>query len=234
MDNNTSLIDISFLEKIKLFKEEMTKKIQEIGREKTPEYDATGKQIIKVKGDTGYNYIEETFMRAKLDEHFPGWSMEMAAPLHFLGAEWIVAQIILIVPDESLLAFNIVPPVRKFYGVDSVRIQYKQGTEHIPSNIVDVGDNCKQAVTSALKYAINRLTRIGDDVYGKRAEMGEGSGSIEDIIIQSPSVTNLRAFLKKHNIRESRAFEILGIKSYDEIKDAVEAMNMIKKARRMV
>ncbi len=37
-------------------------------------------------------------------------------------------------------------------------------------NIIDVGDNCKQAVTSALKYAANRLTRIGDDVYGKRLE----------------------------------------------------------------
>ena len=75
-------------------------------------------------------------MRECLDKHFPGWSWEAAAPLHFLGAEWVVAQGHLIIVDEHLIAFGIQPPIRKFYGVDSVRIQYGQGKPHTPENIV--------------------------------------------------------------------------------------------------
>ncbi len=233
--NNSELtifdIDSEILAKLEQIRKEMAEEAQEIAREKTPEYDANHKQVIKPKGNTGYNYIEETFMRAKMDEHFPGWSWEMAAPLHFLGSEWVVAQGHLIIPVPKLLAFGINPPVRRFYGVDSVRIQYKQGTEHRPENIIDVGDNCKQANTAAMKYAINRGTRIGDDVYGKRAELGEGAGSIEEIIELHPTQSNLRDFIKKHNIKESKVFEWLEVKGYDEITDVLKAIEIIKQKR---
>lgn len=233
-NSELALIDNEFLAKIKALKVDMLEETLKVAREKTPERDANNKQVIKEKGTTGYSYIEETFMRAKLDEHFPGWSMEMAAPLQIIGNCWILAQITLIIIDEKLLAFNVIPPLRKFYGVDSVRIQYQKDKPKSEDSIVDIGDNAKQAVTSALKYAINRLTRIGDDVYGKRAEMGEGSGSIEDIMEQAPSIMLLREFLKKHNIKESKAFEILKVKSYDEIKDPAQALKDIKTTRGMI
>ncbi len=231
-----------FHSRIEQFKKEWYKKYRDIGKEKTPRYDGTGKEIVKQKGTTGYDYIEETYIRDRLDKHFPGWSWEIAAPLHFLGAEWVVAQGHLIVIDESLLAFNIIPPVRKFYGVDSVRIQYAKGMPHTQENIIDVGDNCKQAVTSALKYAANRLTRIGDDVYGKRLEM-EGAGSIEDVlsgksndnkenaVIETNDNVQYKAFgefLAKEKIRWSEVYEILGTRHITDYRDAFAKVRQAK------
>jgi hypothetical protein len=230
MDNQFSLISPEFRQQVADFKKVWTEHYQEIGREETPKYDGAGKQVIKPKGNTGYDYIDETWMRAKLDEHFPGWSMTMASPLHFLGAEWVVAQIELQIIDFSLIPLGITPPVRKFYGVDSVRIQFKKDSEHKPENIIDVGDNCKQAVTSALKYAINRLTRIGDDVYGKRTEM-EGAGDIETVIEMSGSMNMFTKWITSHKISFTELFKILDIHSLDEITSVNEAMNKVKAAK---
>ncbi len=223
-----------FKSRVKEFKKDWYKKYTNIAKEKTPDVDGTGKKIIKPKGNTGFNYIEETYMRDRLDKHFPGWSWEMAAPLHFLGAEWVVAQGHLIIVDESLCVFG-VEPIRKFYGVDSVRIQYGRGTTHLPENIVDVGDNCKQANTAAMKYAINRMCRIGDDVYGKRLEM-EGAGTIEDIIsgnVEGASAelvadAKYKAFgewLIKYKIRWSEVYKINGgetISDYSALKEKIK------------
>jgi hypothetical protein len=223
-----------FKERLEAFKKDWHKIYQEIARERTPEVDGEGKLIIKPKGNTGYDYIEEAYMRAMLDKHFPGWSVEQAAPLQFLGSEWVVAQVILSIIDEHLLAFNINPPIRKFYGVDSVRIQYKSGTPHTEDNIIDVGDNCKQAVTSAIKYAINRLTRIGDDVYGKRTEE-EGAGTIEEvqeIILQETGDAGaFTKLLKEYKILISEACKLLEVSDIREIKDYQEAWGKIKKIK---
>ena len=173
---NTDLWSPEFLKKVEGFKRDWTKHYKKVSKEKTPDVDGTGNKIICKRPD-GYDYIIEAYMRDCLDKHFPGWSWEMAAPLHFLGSEWVVAQGHLVIIDEHLLAFGITPPVRKFYGVDSVRVQFGRDKLHTPENIVDVGDNCKQASTAALKYAINRLTHIGDDVYGKRIEE-QGMGTL--------------------------------------------------------
>ena len=216
-----------FLAKVKEFKKDWRKKYKDISKEKTPAVDGTGKKIINKKGSTGYDYIEESYMRDCLDKYFPGWSQEMAAPLHFLGAEWVVAQLHLCIIDEFLIPFGIVPPIRKFYGVDSVRIQYKQGAIHNPENIVDVGDNCKQAVTSALKYAINRMTHIGDDVYGKRIEE-EGAGSLEDVVMASGDGTSFGRWVADNKLKWSEVFQVLGVKGVNEIVDFKEAIGKIK------
>lgn len=237
INNTPEFLTPDFQKKVKEFKKDWYDRYTKIGKEKTPDVDGTGKKIVKPKGNTGFDYIEETYMRDRLDKHFPGWSWEMAAPLHFLGAEWVVAQGHLLIIDESLIAFHVLPPIRRFYGVDSVRIQYSKGQTHTPEFIVDVGDNCKQAVTSALKYAINRLCRIGDDVYGKRLEM-EGAGTIEDILSGAAGAsaelvqqTGYKAFgelLTKNHIRWSEAYEILGT---NDIIDYKEAWNKIKAAK---
>lgn len=211
-----------FLDQIKDFNKDWNNYYRRISKEKTPEVDGTGKKIIREKGNTGYDYIEESYMRLCLDRHFPGWSWEAAAPLHFLGAEWVVAQGHLCIIDHHLLAFGINPPIRKFYGVDSVRIQYKQGSIHTdPKNIVDVGDNCKQANTSAMKYAINRLTHIGDDVYGKRIEE-EGAGTFEDLVTMGGTSLDIKAkalneLVKSKRLPWSKVFEILEVKGMSDI-----------------
>jgi len=250
-----ALYSPEFLEKINEFKKDWRAKYKKISKEKTPQVDGTGKKIINKRPD-GYDYIEESYMRECLDKHFPGWSLNMAAPLHFLGSEWIVAQVFLDVIDEYLIPYNISPPIRRFYGVDSVRIQYRtcqckrrnngvplpncpicKGTgslPHNPENIVDVGDNCKQAVTAALKYAINRLTHIGDDVYGKRIEE-EGAGSLEELVTMEGAGQDIKqkAFnelVKSKRLTYSKVFEILGIKSLSEITDYGKAYERIKVA----
>ena len=219
-----------FIARIKEFKAAIHSFYSGIGQEKTPPFDGAGRKIIDKRPD-GKDYIVEAYMRKKLDEYFPGWSLEMAAPLHFLGAEWVVAQVNLAIIDEQLLTFGIIPPVRRFYGVDSVRIQYKKDSAREPNNIIDVGDNCKQAVSAAFKYAINRLTNIGDDVYGKRMDL-EGAGSIEDIITMSTDnntvSTMFMKFLTDRHIQPSKAMELLGIKSFTEITDWKEAYEKVK------
>jgi len=208
--------------------------IEPYSKEFLAKIDGTGRKIIDKRSD-GWDYIIEAYMRECLDKHFPGWSWEAAAPLHFLGAEWVVAQGHLCIIDQHLLAFNINPPIRKFYGVDSVRIQYRQNSVHTdPKNIIDVGDNCKQANTSAMKYAINRLTHIGDDVYGKRIEE-EGAGAYEELVKMegaSPDIKQ-KAFnelVKNKRMPWSKVFEILKVKNLSEITDYEEAYNKIKEA----
>jgi hypothetical protein len=195
--------------------------------------DGNGKVIIADKGNTGYKYIPEYYIRNCLDRHFPGWSWEMAAPLQFLGAEWVVAQGNLKIIDEHLLVFNIVPPYRAFYGTDAVRIQYKKDMPHELTNLIDIGDNCKSANTLALVYAVNRLTHIGDDIYGKQVET-EGMGSLEDIINSNTDkasdafykyitskhwlISRVKEVLKK----EANINELTGIKDYKVAKELLD------------
>lgn len=231
MDFTMAVYSPEFLEQVKAFKEDWYQCYRNIGGEKTPAFDGTGKKIVDTRPD-GYDYIEESYMREALDKHFPGWSWEMAAPLQFVVYEWIVAQGHLVIIDEHLIPFHIVPPVRKFYGVDSVRVQFKRGTPHLPENIVDVGDNCKQATTAALKYAINRLTHIGDDVYGKRLEMA-GAGSAEEIIIMEGTAPDVQAkmfndYIKEKRISYGKVFTLLKIKSLSEITDYAKAYKTLK------
>tara|TARA_Y100000310_G_scaffold90394_1_gene87655 strand:+ start:1915 stop:2631 length:717 start_codon:yes stop_codon:yes gene_type:complete len=236
-EQNTTIERYSkeFLDKVNAFNKDWFNFYKKISKEKTPEVDGNGKKIILAKGNTGYDYIDESYMRLCLDKHFPGWSWEAAAPLHFLGSEWVVAQGHLLILDKHLIAFGINPPYRKFYGVDSVRIQYKQGSVHTdPKNIVDVGDNCKQANTSAMKYAINRLTHIGDDVYGKRIE-DVGAGSFEELVTMGSSSPDIKAkafneLVKSKRMPWSKVFEVLEIKSLTEITDYGKAYTKLKES----
>lgn len=234
--NNTELLSPDLLAKIQVFKTDWYKKYQDISNETTPKIDGNGKPIVKKRPD-GYDYIEESHMRNMLDKHFPGWSWE-GMPITFLGAEWVVGQGHLIIIDEYLLAFNINPPTRKFFGIDSVRIQYRTTPDlanlkrrismpHVPENIVDIGDNCKSVNTSALKYATNRMCRIGDDVYGKRTEY-EGSGSIDNMFDSNPNAENFSRWISEHKGIWSDIFTILSVKSLDEITDFEDAKNKIK------
>lgn len=241
--NETALITPEFLARVQQFKADWFKVYQDISNEATPRVDGNGKKIVNRRPD-GYDYIEESHVRNMLDKHFPGWTWEMASELHFLGGEWVVAQGHLIIIDAHLMAFGINPPVRKFYGVDAVRIQYRtmidpkdtKGKARIPSphepgNIVDVGDNCKQAVTAALKYAANRLCRIGDDVYGKRTEY-DGAGTVEMQIESNPNVENFSRWVTEHHGIWSEIFEILGTQDLATVTDWNIARDKVKAVKK--
>jgi len=234
-ENNTLTMPFSpdLIERIDAFKESWYKHYKKISKQKTPVYDGSGKQIVKKRPDNK-DYIDDAWMSDRLNKYFPGWSWEAAAPLHFLGSEWVVAQGHLVIIDERLLAFGINPPLRRFYGTDAVRIQYKRDMPHTPENIIDVGDNCQSAITGAKKRAINRLTGIGDDIYGKRIEE-EGAGSMEDIITGGTVASSnsqakmFNEFLAKYKIPVSKAVSILDVKSLASITDYKQAYDTISK-----
>jgi|GEM_PF-2416316 len=219
-----------FLDQVRQFKADMHKFYAEIGAEETPKYDGAGREIIKKRKD-GYEYLPETYMRNKLDQYFPGWTWEMGGPPQFLGTEWVFVWGTLSIIDEHLLAFGINPPVRKYSGTNGVRIKFKEGSEHIAPNVIDIGNDVAAANSKAFKIAINRLTRIGDDVYGKRIDE-EGAGSLEEIIMTTEDSSKARDMFMKYvdgkKILISRVCAILGIKGLSEITDYQEAYQTLK------
>jgi|GEM_PF-4674234 len=174
----TSLVGLSnqkqFNEKFNEFKKNWTEKAKRISEMETP------KSVIKKRPD-GFDYVEEGLMRDILDREYPGWSW-LEGKVQFLGNFWIVVTGTLRIVDENLAMLHINPPYREFHGVGSARIQYKSkvrengveiaGEIGNPFHIIDIDKNVKSANANAFKYAVNRLTRICDDVYGKQSELG--------------------------------------------------------------
>jgi len=233
MANETALVMTDeFKERVKKFKKDFWDKYKKISKEKTPQVDGSGAKIIRQRPD-GYDYIIEAYMRECLDRHFPGWSWEAAAPMQVV-LNYLLAQGHLIVLDEHLLAFGVNPPVRKFYGVGAARIQFKRNSPLTPENVVDIDKNAKSADSNALKYAINRLTHIGDDVYGKRIEE-EGAGTLEEVMMAAEPLSNIGAqalneLVTKSGKAWSWVFNVLGVKSLAEVKDYKDAYNKVKEA----
>jgi len=231
-ERNTAIEPYSkeFLAKINAFKKDWYNFYKKISKEKTPEVDGTGRKIIDKRPD-GWDYIIEAYMRECLDKHFPGWSWEAAASMQIV-LNFLLAQGHLVIIDEHLLAMGINPPYRRFYGVGAARIQFKRGAPMTPENVVDIDKNAKSADSTALKYAINRLTHIGDDVYGKRIEE-EGAGSFEDLATMESASPDIKqkAFnelVKSKRMPWSKVFEVLGVKGMSEITDYGEAYNKLK------
>ena len=234
LDNPFVIMTPKFQEQIKAYKKDWYNFYKKISKEKTPHFDGTGRKIIDQKDNR--DYIIAAYMVECLDKHFPGWSWEMAAPIQFLGSEWILAQGTLSIIDEKLLAFGIKPPYRKFYGCNATRITYKKGASHSLENIIDVGNNVKAVNTEAMKVAINRLLHIGDDVYRKQIE-SEGAGDIGDILgnqdeIRSDNVSDLalkafNQYIESKHKTYSQVFMLLGIKSLSEITDYKEAYDKL-------
>lgn len=236
--DSKALMSLDFKEQVKSFKKDFYQKYKAISKETTPQVDGTGRKIIEKRPD-GFDYIIEAYMREALDKHFPGWSWESAAPLHFLGSEWVVAQGHLIIIDEHLMAFGITPPVRKFYGVGAARIQYKKNLVHSAENIVDIDNNAKSANSKAFKYSINRLTHIGDDVYSKRIEE-EGAGDLESILRTAletnPEASSFVQWVSQHNWRwggEGGIFEVLDVSSVEQITDFKTAYEKVKEVKKL-
>ena len=110
----------------------------------------------------GYDYVEEGYMRKKLNDIYPIWSW-ILDEIQFLGGEWVWARGTLIIDDHGV--------VRKYGAAASHRITYKRGVPHTPENIIDIGNNIKASNSDAFKVAANRLCNIADDVYRKQVEL---------------------------------------------------------------
>jgi len=223
--------DAIFLAKIAKLKKAMHKKYMDISNEPTPQFDGSGNAIIKKRPD-GYDYLEEAYMRTKLDQYFPGWSWQ-DGHIQFLGSEWAIVEGHLCIIDEYLMPFGITPPIRKFYATGAARIMFKKDMPHTAENVIDINNNVKSANSNAFKVGVNRLCRIGDDIYGKRLDE-EGAGSLEDIITNINTAPNIKRDLffeelKKKRVLHSTAMKELEVASWNEITDWQEAFNKIFK-----
>lgn len=223
--------------KIDEFKKEWYQHYKRISKQKTPTYDGQGRQIVKRRPDSNFDYIVAPWMRDKLNHYFPGWSWRRTAPTYFIGSEWAVIDGELCIIDERLLAFSINPPYRYFAATGAARIQFKSGQPHTPENVaLDINYTVSSANTRAFKKAINELLSIGDDIYKWRVDE-EGAGSLEDIIASSNETSSnvqSRAFgewLSKKRVPVGEALRTLNIKSLQQITDYKQAQEAIAKEK---
>jgi hypothetical protein len=119
------------------------------------------------------DYLEESYMRALLNEHFPGWSLE-TKQLQVVSNRLVLFMGELIIIDIAMFKFltaNGVPPEkaryeRRFPAVGGGLYHFSSDT----GNVLSESNPVKKAVSEGLKFAINRLTNIGNDVYRKAEE----------------------------------------------------------------
>jgi|TARA_Y100000310_G_scaffold87472_1_gene84305 hypothetical protein len=133
-------------------------KHEEISNEDTP------KGFQEERPD-GFTYVEEGYLRAKINKHYPVWSWIKGYGVQFIGVEWVVSDGVLQISDNGI--------VRQFYSSGAARIQFKKGQPHTADNVVDIDKNIASANTNAFKRAVNRLCNIADDVYHKRVLLTE-------------------------------------------------------------
>ena len=108
-----------------------------------------------VKSRNGFDYVDEGYMRWRLNQHYPIWSWEVIK-YETLGDKAIVVHGRLKVMDEG------VP--RGFDSVAAHRIAVSRNG----SGYVDLGNDLKAANSDAFKVAVNRLCNVADDVYRKQ------------------------------------------------------------------
>lgn len=105
-------------------------------------------------GGTTLDYVDEGYMRDRLNMLYPIWSWEVRK-YEFLGKEAVSCHGRLTILDNGQPRF--------FDALAAHRIAV--GREN--GNYVDLGNDMKSANTEAFKVACNRLCNISDDVYRK-------------------------------------------------------------------
>ncbi len=123
-----------------------------VSKHKSLSNTETPKPYIETRAD-GFDYVDEGYMRALLNEHFPIWNWEIKK-YEILGDVEIIVHGKLTVIDEGI--------PRNFDAVASHRIAKNA------KGYVNISNNLKSANTDAFKVAVNRLCNIADDVYRKQ------------------------------------------------------------------
>jgi len=224
--------DAAFKARIEAFNKDWHEDYKNISRQKTPQYDRSGEKIIKQRWD-GLDYVPEGYMRKKLDKHFPGWSwLPVGQTQIIVQLGWVVVDGQLAIIDPRLISMEITPPYRYFHGNGAARIATKKDQPPSAATIVDLDKVVKSANSEALKVAINRLTFICDDVYGKRSEVdGVSTDDLAAGIIEIPTSAAKQMFedyVKRAGITYSKVFEKLGVSNMSGIKDYSDALRKLQ------
>ena len=225
--------DAAFMARVDAFNKDWHESYQAISRQKTPQYDRVGNKIIKQRPWDNLDYVPEGYMRKKLDKHFPGWSwMPVGQTQIIIQFGWVIVDGQLDIIDPRLLSMGINPPYRHFRGNGGARIQFQKGQPLSPTSIVDLDKVVKSANSEALKVAINRLTFICDDVYGKRSEVdGVSSEDLASGLVEIPTTvakTMFEEYVKKCGKTYSEVFKLLEIANMSGIKDYGDALRKLQ------
>ena len=128
----------------------------------------------QIKSRSGFDYVDEGYMRWCLNKHYPVWSWEIIK-YETLGDKAIVVHGRLRIMDEG------VP--RSFDSVAAHRIAVSRSG----SGYVDLGNDLKAANSDAFKVAVNRLCNVADDVYRKQYIDNALSQEQYDILLMTMS-----------------------------------------------
>ena len=169
----------------------------------------TPKPYIETRAD-GFDYVDEGYMRALLNEHFPIWTWEIKK-YEVLGDVEIIVHGKLTIVDGGI--------PRSFDSVASHRIAKNQ------KGYVNISNNLKSANTDAFKVAVNRLCNIADDVYRKQ---------IVDYNLDDNQISNIEEILSgigDNDLTDKIKDEVdsLGINSQN-YKATIRKLNNIKES----
>lgn len=203
------MTDLVRIKELDAVQEKIKNDHKEISGERTP------KNFVKRRPD-GFDYVEEGYLRSKLNEKFPIWSWEaVGSGVKMIGAEWAI------VTAELVIVDNGVP--RKFFSPGAARIQFKKGAEHTPENVIDIDKNLASANTNGFKRGCNRIGNLCDDVYRKQ---------VEDVSLSPEQIEHVESLIAtmdedyQENVRDAIESGVLNSKNLDNAIERIqEAMN---------
>lgn len=206
--DKAEIVNIDDINNLDIVEQKIKETHTDVSATKTPSW------AVKRRPD-GFDYVEEGYMRNKLNEIYPIWSWEaVGSGVQFIGAEWAVVTAELVVVDNGI--------PRKFFSPGAARIQFKKGSPHTPDNIVDIDKNLASANTNAFKRACNRLVNIADDVYKKH---------IEDLTLTPEQIEEVEELIKDLDIKYQESVRMAIEDGILNTKNLDNAINKIKKEK---
>ena len=206
--DKSEIVNIDDINNLDIVEQKIKETHTEVSATKTPSW------AVKRRPD-GFDYVEEGYMRNKLNEIYPIWSWEaVGSGVQFIGAEWAVVTAELVVVDNGI--------PRKFFSPGAARIQFKKGSPHTPENVVDIDKNLASANTNAFKRACTRLVNIADDVYKKH---------IEDLTLTPEQIEEVEELIKDLDIKYQESVRMAIEDGILNTKNLDNAINKIKKEK---
>jgi hypothetical protein len=177
-DDKLTIYSADFIQKL----EELGKRILE--REQSNSRRKTPKSRVRMKGQ--YQTVEEDYLRAELSRAFQGLWTYIPISQETIMMKTCHDNVQYETPyAEKTLGYleiidNGVP--RRFPAPGFQLYQYRSGAPRTPDNLINPEITPRGAWSRGLAFAINRLTRIGDDVYKKTATEYELKGELQQEI----------------------------------------------------
>ena len=202
-------------EAINMFEEAIRNKHKEQSEKKTPKPH--------VKKKAGLDYVEFAYMRNQANESYPLWSFtNLKLSTEFIKTGWVVVQGQLEWYENGIKRIGSCGAAH--------RIAFKAGTERIPENIVDLGNDIKAAVSDCMKKGFNTYMNISDDIYKKITIEEVSDEKIEELDKLVEQIKDSNAQYKMYRFVENNTYS----HNYKEVKERIKnALKLQKEAEEL-